>query len=88
MKTGTPPRVDQRSIDFTKMEEQLGDENPEKFSYTDTHALPKQRSCWITYTNPSVHDELQKGFDKSPMFNGRIQGFRSSILSICRRQNK
>lgn len=74
MKTGTPPRVDQRSIDFTKMTEQLGDEIPEKFSYTDTHALPKQRSCWITYTNLDVHNELRKGFDKSPMFNGRIQG--------------
>lgn len=74
MKTGTPPRVDQRSVDFSKMTEQLGDENPEKFSYTDTKPLAKQRSCWITYTNPDVHDELRKGFDRSPMFNGRIQG--------------
>ncbi len=74
MKTGTPPRVDERSIDFSKMEEQLGDENPEKFSYTDTPHLTKQRSCWISYTNTAVHDELRKGFDKSPMFNGRIQG--------------
>lgn len=74
MKTGTPPRVDQRSIDFSKMTEQLGDEQPEKFSYTDTQALSKQRSCWISYTNNEVHNELRKGFDKSPMFNGRIQG--------------
>jgi tRNA uridine 5-carboxymethylaminomethyl modification enzyme len=74
MKTGTPPRVDARSLDFSKMEEQLGDENPSKFSYTDTPALTKQRSCWITYTNQAVHDELKKGFDKSPMFTGRIQG--------------
>ncbi len=74
MKTGTPPRVDKRSIDFSKMEEQLGDDQPEKFSYTDTKPLSKQRSCWITYTNQEVHDELKKGFDKSPMFNGRIRG--------------
>jgi tRNA uridine 5-carboxymethylaminomethyl modification enzyme len=74
MKTGTPPRVDARSLDFSKMEEQLGDENPSKFSYTNTPALTKQRSCWITYTNQAVHDELKKGFDKSPMFTGRIQG--------------
>jgi tRNA uridine 5-carboxymethylaminomethyl modification enzyme len=74
MKTGTPPRVDKRSIDFSKMEEQLGDENPEKFSYTNTTALNKQRSCWISWTNQDVHNELKKGFDKSPMFNGRIIG--------------
>ncbi|MGR3811283.1 tRNA uridine-5-carboxymethylaminomethyl(34) synthesis enzyme MnmG [Jiulongibacter sp. NS-SX5] len=74
MKTGTPPRVDKRSIDFSKMEEQFGDESPEKFSYTDTKPLQNQRSCWISYTNQDVHDELKKGFDKSPMFNGRIQG--------------
>ncbi len=74
MKTGTPPRVDARSLDFNKMEEQLGDEKPSKFSYTDTPALTQQRSCWITYTNQAVHDELKKGFDKSPMFTGRIQG--------------
>lgn len=74
MKTGTPPRVDQRSVDFSKMTEQLGDEQPEKFSYTDTQPLSKQRSCWITCTNLEVHNELRKGFDKSPMFNGRIQG--------------
>lgn len=74
MKTGTPPRVDGRSLDYTKMEEQPGDENPEKFSYMDTTPLRKQRSCWITYTNPEVHAILETGFDRSPMFNGRIQG--------------
>lgn len=74
MKTGTPPRVDGRTVNFEAMEEQPGDENPGKFSYTDTPKLTKQRSCWITYTNPFVHDELKKGFDKSPMFMGRITG--------------
>jgi tRNA uridine 5-carboxymethylaminomethyl modification enzyme len=74
MKTGTPPRVDARSLDFSKMEEQKGDENPSKFSYTDTEPLSKQRSCWITYTNQEVHDVLKTGFDKSPMFAGRIKG--------------
>lgn len=74
MKTGTPPRIDGRTLDFSKMEEQKGDENPSKFSYTDTPKLTKQRSCWITYTNEAVHAELRKGFDKSPMFAGRIQG--------------
>ena len=75
MKTGTPPRVDGRSLDYSKMEEQLGDENPEKFSYLDsTSSLQTQKSCWITYTNKDVHETLEKGFDRSPMFNGRIQG--------------
>jgi len=74
MKTGTPPRVDSRTVNYAAMEEQLGDTNPEKFSYTDTPILSKQNSCWISYTNLSVHDVLRKGFDKSPMFNGRIQG--------------
>jgi tRNA uridine 5-carboxymethylaminomethyl modification enzyme len=75
MKTGTPPRVDGRSLDYSKMEEQLGDENPEKFSYLDsTRPLQDQRSCWITYTNKEVHQTLETGFDRSPMFNGRIQG--------------
>jgi tRNA uridine 5-carboxymethylaminomethyl modification enzyme len=74
MKTGTPPRVDGRSLDYSKMEEQKGDENPSKFSFSDTKPLDKQVSCWITYTNDSVHSELQKGFDKSPMFQGRIKG--------------
>jgi tRNA uridine 5-carboxymethylaminomethyl modification enzyme len=74
MKTGTPPRVDARSLDFSKMEEQKGDENPSKFSYTDTKPLATQRSCWITYTNQEVHDVLKTGFDKSPMFAGRIKG--------------
>lgn len=74
MKTGTPPRVDGRSLDYSKMEEQPGDENPAKFSYTDTKPLAKQRSCWITYTNQEVHDILKTGFEKSPMFSGRIKG--------------
>jgi tRNA uridine 5-carboxymethylaminomethyl modification enzyme len=74
MKTGTPPRVDGRSLDYSKMEEQAGDEVPEKFSYSDTLPLKKQRSCYITYTNPEVHAILETGFEKSPMFNGRIQG--------------
>lgn len=75
MKTGTPPRVDGRSLDYSKMEEQLGDEHPEKFSYLDsTSPLQKQHSCWITYTNKEVHQTLETGFDRSPMFNGRIQG--------------
>lgn len=74
MKTGTPPRVDGRSLDYSKMEEQPGDEQPEKFSYSDTSALKEQRSCYITYTNPKVHEILQTGFDRSPMFTGRIQG--------------
>lgn len=74
MKTGTPPRVDGRSLDYSKMEEQKGDENPSKFSFTDTEQLTKQRSCWITYTNQEVHDILKTGFDKSPMFAGRIKG--------------
>ncbi|WP_226389745.1 tRNA uridine-5-carboxymethylaminomethyl(34) synthesis enzyme MnmG [Penaeicola halotolerans] len=75
MKTGTPPRVDGRSLDYSKMEEQLGDEIPEKFSFSDeTKPLTQQRSCWITYTNKAVHETLETGFDRSPMFNGRIQG--------------
>lgn len=74
MKTGTPPRVDGRSINYSALEEQPGDENPGKFSYTDTATLKNQRSCYITYTNQNVHDVLQTGFDRSPMFSGRIQG--------------
>jgi len=74
MKTGTPPRVDGRSLDYSKMEEQPGDENPSKFSYSDTKPLTKQRSCWITYTNSEVHEILRTGFEKSPMFSGRIKG--------------
>ncbi len=73
MKTGTPPRVDGRSLDYSKMDEQPGDENPETFSYLDTEPLIKQRSCYLTYTNKEVHDLLRDGFDRSPMFNGRIQ---------------
>lgn len=73
MKTGTPPRVDGRSLDYSKMEEQKGDENPQKFSYLDTPKLTKQLSCHIVYTNETVHDILREGFDRSPMFNGTIQ---------------
>ena len=73
MKTGTPVRVDGRSLDYSKMEEQAGDKNPQKFSYLDTPKLKKQRSCYITYTNETVHEILRTGFDKSPMFNGTIQ---------------
>jgi tRNA uridine 5-carboxymethylaminomethyl modification enzyme len=75
MKTGTPARVDGRSLDFARMEEQPGDENPGKFSYSpETKPLTEQRSCHITYTNPEVHDILRTGFEKSPLFNGRIIG--------------
>lgn len=74
MKTGTPPRVDGRSLDYTRMEEQAGDEQPGKFSYTDTPKLVNQRCCWITYTNEEVHAVLRTGFDRSPMFTGRIKG--------------
>ena len=74
MKTGTPVRVDGRSLDFAAMEEQKGDSRPGKFSFTDTEPLREQRSCYITYTSPEVHDTLRKGFAFSPMFNGRIQG--------------
>jgi len=74
MKTGTPPRVDGRSLDYSKMTEETGDINPHKFSYSDeTSPLKFQRSCWMTYTSPQVHDVLRSGFDRSPMFNGRIQ---------------
>ena len=75
MKTGTPPRVDGRSLDYSRMEEQEGDELPSTFSYLkETRPLAQQRSCYITYTNSEVHDILQTGFEKSPMFQGRIQG--------------
>jgi tRNA uridine 5-carboxymethylaminomethyl modification enzyme len=74
MKTGTPPRIDGRSLNYKVMEEQPGDENPGKFSYSETKSLERQLSCWITFTNESVHKELEKGFDQSPMFQGRIKG--------------
>ncbi len=74
MKTGTPPRVDGRSLDYSKMEEQKGDENPTSFSYLTKAPLKEQRSCWITHTNEKVHEVLRKGFDRSPMFAGRIKG--------------
>ena len=74
MKTGTPPRVDGRSLDYSKMIEQPGDVNPSKFSYSDiTKPLTEQRSCHMTYTSETVHDLLREGFDRSPMFNGRIK---------------
>ena len=74
LKTGTPPRVDGRSLDYTKMEEQPGDDEITGFSYLDSEKPQKQRSCWITYTNNEVHDLLKTGFDRSPMFSGRIEG--------------
>jgi len=75
MKTGTPPRVDGRSLDYSVMEEQKGDEKPGKFSYRpQSKALEQQMSCWITYTDPQVHEILKEGFEQSPMFTGRIQG--------------
>lgn len=74
MKTGTPPRVDGRSLDYSKMNEERGDERPDKFSYSDeTMPLKHQKSCWMTYTSNDVHDILREGFDRSPMFNGRIK---------------
>lgn len=74
MKTGTPPRVDGRSLDYSKMREEKGDEKPHKFSYLDsTQPLIHQKSCWMTYTSETVHDLLREGFDRSPMFNGRIK---------------
>ncbi len=74
LKTGTPPRIDGRSLDYSKMEEQPGDEDVVGFSYTDTAKPTQQRSCWISYTNQTVHDILKTGFDRSPMFAGRIDG--------------
>ncbi|HTE00935.1 MAG TPA: tRNA uridine-5-carboxymethylaminomethyl(34) synthesis enzyme MnmG [Mucilaginibacter sp.] len=74
MKTGTPPRVDGRSLNYSVMEEQWGDENPGRFSYTDVERSTDQRCCWITYTNNKVHETLKEGFEKSPMFTGRIKG--------------
>ena len=73
MKTGTPPRVDGRSLDYTKMEIQHGDEHPSKFSYWNTLPLQTQLPCYITYTNPETHEKLREGFDRSPMFNGAIK---------------
>ena len=74
LKTGTPVRIDGRTIDFSKMEEQPGDDHPTNFSFTRTPKLKNQKSCWIVYTNHDVHKILEKGFDQSPMFQGRIQG--------------
>jgi tRNA uridine 5-carboxymethylaminomethyl modification enzyme len=74
LKTGTPPRVDGRSLDYSKMEEQKGDDRIEGFSYLDAPKPKVQRSCWITYTNHEVHELLKTGFDRSPMFTGRIEG--------------
>jgi len=74
MKTGTPPRVDGRTLDYSKMETQAGDVDMGRFSYTDSERPDKQLPCHITYTSPEVHEELKTGFDRSPMFNGRIRG--------------
>lgn len=74
MKTGTPPRIDGRSLNYDKMEIQHGDEDPQNFSFASTGSLEKQLPCHVTYTDPSVHEALKEGFDKSPMFNGRIRG--------------
>jgi tRNA uridine 5-carboxymethylaminomethyl modification enzyme len=74
MKTGTPVRVDGRTIDFSRLEEQKGDENPGKFSFTETQPLKTQRSCYIAYTSRKVHEVLETGFEESPMFSGRIEG--------------
>lgn len=74
LKTGTPPRVDGRSLDYSKMEEQPGDKEITGFSFLQTPKPQQQKSCWITYTNQKVHDILKTGFDKSPMFTGRIEG--------------
>jgi len=74
MKTGTPPRVDGRSLNYSLMEEQWGDENPGRFSYTNVARPKDQRCCWITYTNLNVHETLKEGFERSPMFTGRIKG--------------
>lgn len=74
MKTGTPPRVDGRSLDYDKMEIQPGDKAPGRFSFTETSPLKHQIPCHVTYTNPEVHETLKTGFDRSPMFNGRIRG--------------
>lgn len=74
LKTGTPPRIDGRSLDYTQMEEQKGDEEIVGFSYLETKKPTTQRSCWITYTNQTVHDILKTGFDRSPMYTGRIEG--------------
>ena len=74
MKTGTPPRLDGRTIDYSKTEKQAGDIKPEKFSYTKTSSLGTNHSCYITYTSNEVHEILRDGFEKSPMFTGRIKG--------------
>ncbi|MDN3550813.1 tRNA uridine-5-carboxymethylaminomethyl(34) synthesis enzyme MnmG [Mucilaginibacter aquaedulcis] len=74
MKTGTPPRIDGRSLNYSLMEEQWGDEERGRFSFTDVEMIEQQRCCWITYTNLKVHETLKEGFEKSPMFTGRIKG--------------
>jgi len=74
MKTGTPPRVDGRTLNYNVMDEQWGDEERGRFSYTDVELPTDQRCCWITYTNAQVHETLKEGFERSPMFSGRIKG--------------
>jgi len=83
MKTGTPPRVDGRSLDWAAMEVQPGDENPTGFSYRDVPLPEKQLPCHITYTSPEVHDTLKEGFDRSPMFNGRIRGLGPRMVPLA-----
>jgi NAD/FAD-utilizing enzyme apparently involved in cell division len=85
LKTGTPPRVDGRSLDYSKMEEQFGDQNVTGFSYLDIPKIKQQKSCWITYTSNEVHDILKTGFDRSPMYSGRIERSRATILPKYRR---
>jgi len=85
LKTGTPPRIDGRSLDYSKMEEQKGDEEIVGFSYLENIPKPAaQKSCWITYTNPTVHDLLKTGFDRSPMFTGRIEGVGPAIAPVSK----
>ena len=81
LKTGTPPRIDGRSLEYSKMEEQEGDEEIIGFSYLDIEKIKpaQQKSCWITYTSSEVHEILKTGFDKSPMFQGRIKGTGPSV---------
>ena len=89
MKTGTPMRIDGRSIDFSKMTEQLGENDFHKFSYLETvHRELKQMSCWITYTNERTHEELRKGLPESPLYNGQIKKHRPALLPQHRDQNR
>ena len=84
MKTGTPPRIDGRTIDFNLMEEQPGDEDPGQFSFLGQSKLEKQRSCWITHTSQEVHDTLKKGFDRSPSLTGLFEVLVRDIALLLR----